>query len=136
MNAPLFIYFVCSILLLSTADELVHTLYAALLKPLDDSSDKVRRTVCMTLRAFFMLSTKKAYSATCREYSMGVLFIHLDDADPEMRRAVASVLEAFIEHSPEKLMELATAGQTKHRFPDVCDKLVELTKVKLDGSID
>ena len=112
--------------------ELVHKLYPALLKPLDDSSDKVRRTVCMTLRAFFMLSDNRAYSQTCMEYSMGVLFIHLDDAEMSMRIAVASVLEAFIELCPQELLDLATAAREKHRFPDICDRLIELTRAKLE----
>jgi hypothetical protein len=79
-----------------------------------------------------MLSDNRAYSQTCMEYSMGVLFIHLDDAEMSMRIAVASVLEAFIELCPQELLDLATAPRGKHRFPDICDRLIELTRAKLE----
>merc|ERR1711924_594455 len=71
------------------SEEPVRQLYPELLKRFDDSSDIVRRSVCMAMKGFLRAAPPQHFAGTTIDYMLDCLFVHLDDPDPIMQQAVA-----------------------------------------------
>ena len=111
-------------------DEL-HKIVPELIKRLDDRENSIRLSVTTT-----MLSLIDAlpdpydsglYRAHCDSLYEGLL-IHLDDSEQEIQEAVFDVLKKAIRLCPESLKDAIELVMHKHRTPDYCNSLLELTK--------
>ena len=67
-------------------------LYPELLKRFDDSSDVVRRSICLAMKGFLLAAPAAHFKGTTIDYTLDCLFVHLDDPDPVMQEAVFDVI--------------------------------------------
>jgi dynein assembly factor 5, axonemal len=94
---------------LALSEQPVLELYPALLKRLDDSSDKVRIAVCSCFLSFLKAAPPSAFHGTTIDYTLDQLLVHLDDVDPaiqvkERRREAAKINDKVNVHAVNHIL--------------------------------
>eukprot|EP00049_Salpingoeca_infusionum_P015144 m.290894 g.290894 ORF g.290894 m.290894 type:complete len:854 (+) comp15821_c0_seq2:292-2853(+) len=117
--------------------DLLHQLYPALLKRLDDSNNDVRLEVCRCFIPYFGCMHKgdgydvQLYRAHTEAIFSGML-IHLDDENPEMQQGVYAALEAAADVNPVILAEFVKEDAVKDfRNRRMCQQLKQLCDEKV-----
>ena len=108
--------------------EQVRDLYPELVKRLDDSEDRVRLAVLATLRAFFRAVPPAESRGAPVEYTTDCLLVHADDTDPRIQAAAEAALRVCATVDPEYVAKHAARARTRHRSPELCDRLLRLCR--------
>lgn len=69
----------------SLTDEMVHQIYPALVKRMDDSSNDVRISVFHALSSFWLAAPQDFIRGTALDYLLDALMIHMDDSDAQIQ---------------------------------------------------
>ena len=105
----------------------LHSMYADLLKRLDDNDDSIRLVVLKTWHAYAKCISGKKYDTGLYKVHIEAmvkgLLIHLDDPEPPIQEAVGVVLRELAPVLPELVASHAKAAKAKHRHPQLCEQL-------------
>ena len=100
-------------------------LFPDIVKRLDDSDDRVRLVTCDVLAAFLRVAPASHMRGSPVEYITDALLLHADDQDPAMQAAATAALDTCVAIDPAYVLRQARASRTKHRSPDICDRVAQ-----------
>jgi hypothetical protein len=106
--------------------ELARALQEDLVKRLDDADDAVRLRACSLLSSFSRCAPAADLRGSPCQWSVDALLIHADDPNPSMATAAASAIEPWVSVDPEYVLRACRECRTKHRSPEVCDRLASM----------
>ena len=101
-------------------------LYPELLKRFDDSSDTVRRSVCLAMKGFLLAAPPQHFLGTTLDYTLDCLFVHLDDPDPVMQEAVLGVIATAATIDGALVKKKAAEVRARQREAGYIDRLLEM----------
>lgn len=105
-------------------DQAVREMYPALLKRLDDSSDKVRLAICPVLEVFFASAAPECFRGTPLDYMVDIFLVHLDDPDTAVQESVLKVLRSAMALDAGLVQKKAENSRISMRSPALIDRLL------------
>lgn len=106
--------------------EFARAVQGDLVKRLDDADDGVRLRACALLAAFSKCAPAVQLRGSPCQWSIDALMIHADDSDPAIAAAAGAAIEPWVGVDPEYVRRAATQNRSKHRSPELCDRIISL----------